>query len=461
MSVIVAAQFPTITIDGRKFSLIKKMFNYNRALVNIQSESADGIVPFWAYASFSEVGLWRLCVYDENQLFKGIDYAQSSLIHLDLQEFINRNLVNLPEVVLTEEQIVSECGCSTATAYNIKDQLTERCKANVIDIYDTIESHERAINIPVFQSIIKKHITCGQPLTMAQIANMSSIIETAYECADNLTKLYPHQFEFNNRKETGISKINVVGDVYRVSLIGKNISITDGQSKALNEWKSKLAKAEAEANPKKNEFNIFYYNSKISEILDSVKPLPNLELYFFAGRLENLSVESENVDAGLPSHIYRNLNMVCGKPLHIFPFLLTTADSTVNHLGIYTKYVEAGAFICKLFDYDEQCANDEGTIKCTPAYSYIGERYAKMYPYNQLIGKIQGQTVCVVPPPPLLKPTASHKNPVPRKKTISKFPVHQRKPATRSQTKRLQKQTGMDIVKGGKRQTKRNRRNRC
>jgi hypothetical protein len=58
---------------------------------------------FWVYQSNSELGLWRLCIFSDpinteisegkfTPFAKGVDYVQSTLIHLELQKFINTNI---------------------------------------------------------------------------------------------------------------------------------------------------------------------------------------------------------------------------------------------------------------------------------------------------------------------------------------------------------------------------------
>jgi hypothetical protein len=93
----------------------------------------------------------------------------------------------------------------------------------------------------------------------------------------------------------------------------------------------------------------------------------------------------------------KNISRICGKDMHIMPFFLTTEDSSINCYGTYTKYIPCGAFICKLFDYSNgyhrdggyiQCTLDEYTNNhCTSTYSYIGDRYDNIFPFNQWIKK--------------------------------------------------------------------------
>jgi hypothetical protein len=91
-----------------------------------------------------------------------------------------------------------------------------------------------------------------------------------------------------------------------------------------------------------------------------------------------------------------NVARICGKDIHIMPFFLTTEDSSINCFGTYNKYIPCGAFICKLFDYSDgyhkfgfkQCTSEEFSRNhCTPTYSYIGDRYDNIFPFNEWIDK--------------------------------------------------------------------------
>lgn len=85
---------------------------------------------------------------------------------------------------------------------------------------------------------------------------------------------------------------------------------------------------------------------------------------------------------------YEAIERVCDMKYHIMPIGLIPVETTINKLGLYTKYILAGAYICKLFDYYnyDQCDEDEKkTGICSDKYAYIGERYINVYPYNELI----------------------------------------------------------------------------
>jgi len=68
----------------------------------------------------------------------------------------------------------------------------------------------------------------------------------------------------------------------------------------------------------------------------------------------------------------------------LFGIALLQHDTTqLNKYGIYTKFITAGVFICKAFEYAIQC---RGTIskKCGNDYTFVGNRYDRIFPFNAI-----------------------------------------------------------------------------
>ena len=112
--------------------------------------------------------------------------------------------------------------------------------------------------------------------------------------------------------------------------------------------------------------------------LDGLQGQGTIELYFLICKL---------CDIG--GH-YEAIRRVCDMKYHIMPIALIPSGTTINKLGLYTNYIIAGAYICKLFDYYrgnyDQCDEiEKKTGICSDKYAYIGERYINVYPYNELI----------------------------------------------------------------------------
>ena len=79
--------------------------------------------------------------------------------------------------------------------------------------------------------------------------------------------------------------------------------------------------------------------------------------------------------------------LIKNRTIHSFPFLLTPITSEINAYGIYSQYIPAGLYICKLFDYaiPKQCTRLEISNKqCCERYAYIGNRYVTLFPISYL-----------------------------------------------------------------------------
>jgi hypothetical protein len=112
-----------------------------------------------------------------------------------------------------------------------------------------------------------------------------------------------------------------------------------------------------------------------------------------AAKLENIDTMNTNYESA-KQHI-------CDKTIHVFPFLLIPSDSGANQYGCYTSYIPCGIYICKLFDYHTlsthyQCTLEEiESKKCNDYYSYIGERYDHLFPFEEAL--ITYRNSCILP----------------------------------------------------------------
>ena len=103
-----------IIIGSYLFTLISYDFNdiEGRGSVKIKSNSIilDTFIEeiFFVYKSKSELGFWRLCHYTNYHLLKGdYDYVQQTFIHLELQNFIDNNILT-PNRTLTSKFLPSQ-----------------------------------------------------------------------------------------------------------------------------------------------------------------------------------------------------------------------------------------------------------------------------------------------------------------------------------------------------------------
>jgi len=339
-----------IEIDNIRFTLLlmtRLNENYQKLIkikVNVLNEPRETkIYPdFWIYQSNSELGLWRLCIFSDprrtrvvegifSPFGKGVDYVQSTLVHLELQTFINKNIHNIRFEGFDPEK--HKCICSER--FNGCDQPIPDDFDDEVPLIDMIINDDdiRPIYEEPFKSI-NDEITCG-------IVNPKK----------NINAILKH-FSINFKEQYNIVNITLVDNN---NFIFMNIIKSNGYIYSIE-----------------LERKIYLPDSKTNRIL----------LYVMITQLKTHNISE--------SEYSENITNICGKKFHIFPFLLTPLDSKINFYGIYDHYIPCGVFICKLFDYTYQCSEEEGSLyKCSHSYSYIGNRYYNLFPLQELVEHLQ------------------------------------------------------------------------
>jgi len=309
---------------------------------------------FWVYPSNSELGLWRLSANWENIKYKGsfvsleerqtrgqgdffyYDYVQQTCIFIELQIFINKHFDSLKKF-----SSASVTALTPSKPYNPSHVIS---RANNEKMFHTIDNRDRQIHLSPF-IILQQRLECGETETITPRKRTPS--EAIKEFSDRLrveyTLLYDNVEVIAPYDKTFQKTIQITGNIMKFPLKNK----TNGDI---------------------------------------------VLLYACIVKLESLSSSS----------VFRrsreNIDRITSKEYHIMPFFLTTADSSINCFGLYTKYIPCGAFICKLFDYSDGFHRDNGGYKqctleeyennhCTSTYSYIGDRYDNLFPFNEWIEK--------------------------------------------------------------------------
>jgi len=353
----------SIIINEIRFTLIKKT-EYNERYKNVvqissllleTEEEEEGEVQeetiFWVYQSNSELGLWRFCLQNTDtngidRFYKGTDYVQSTLIHLELQNFININLQNIPTVVMDISEKNKECFCDNLTTNSNPHCSTKQFVETINDEHRRI-THERPFS-ELNDLDRDGFLGCGSvPRGTPQhefdeyMSYFSKELEAEFNYEPE-NQLYEYHFNFENI-------IDINGHIYSIKL-----------------------------------------TRKIDESMDTHEVI----LYFLIVNLKKIN------NIRVVSKYSHNVATICGKPYHIFPFLLTTSAAYINYLGLYSNYIACGAYICKLFDYAEdeytQCTVEEiHNNRCTDIYSYIGHRYDNLFPLNIVLANLNKK--CPIP----------------------------------------------------------------
>jgi hypothetical protein len=336
-----------ININDTRFTLIEKtILSDGYIVVRIQSsnpitgENAD----FWVYRSNSELGFWRLCSSVEGnptRLYKGdpdefnYDYIQTTFIHLTLQFFINARFGAIPPIPYLNTKGI---------LYTLKNKIAYK---------DSILNHNL---FPYDNKKEKKIFVLSNPLT----SNYKAIVDSK----DRIIEESPFINLYNEAKcgeQLNITDLQEFSGVFQSQYtVNSDIPVPGGNYNYEFE----------EIMDVKGEINCI----TLSRNIPDAGQTNNIELYYLNARLCGLQNTSE---------FHENIEYVCSEDKHIMPFLLISVGTVINILGLYSKYILAGAYVCKLFDYAVQCSILENSRRqCTINYTHIGYRYSNLFPFT-------------------------------------------------------------------------------
>lgn len=348
----------SIVIDNIKFTLLQKSDYKDRYkdVVQIQSENkldSSDITKFWVYRSNSEIGFYRLCFTKEDHLFKGhLDYVQSTFIYIELQIFIISKLDIIPYIKFDNEtQKKANCFCP-----NINETSCDTALSIIEDKNRFITDEEPFAELYKLQTVIR----CGTIPYQANDSLVKKIINLFSKKLENTYELENFTLMKDNYNFVFENIIDITGGIYCINLKRKS------QNDSLQT----------------NYIKLYFVLANL---------MPTEKAY------ENLVPQNDAIELIKKRYnIYKNVINICNKDYHIIPILLTTKNALINKFGVYNKYIYAGIFICKLFDYtesestDSQCSRNEKKDKqCSLYYSYIGSRYDDLFPFEKVIKELQ------------------------------------------------------------------------
>lgn len=363
---------PEIVIDGIKFKLIAKLnrgqytiesnqyiMQYNA--VHIQSTTIDNVTrDIMCYPSNSELGMWRLAIVTKEKsklmFYKSNDYVQSTLIHFDLQKHINKHYSNLPNIDINDyicDDFVSKSG----SRYTRLMKVEIRRNNDGTYIHYLLPSSKGAKYNMDMTTVYFDYYMANR-ITASKICPF--ITDNVPKCGENKENLGLNKF-FNNIH-------NILSSAYTIE---DTVTLYENRS---------------------DRTVIQNYNNQFSDTI-------YLEGNIMSIDMNPVSNATTCGNKPLVLHYYEcNLFGVQGvdnAQTQYMPILLTTKDNKINEYGLNSIYIYAGAYICKLFDYDGQCNKDKQVIKCTDTYSFIGHRYRSIFPFSQL--SLQDNNIKVEP----------------------------------------------------------------
>lgn len=358
-----------ITLNGVTFRALNKWKQGNYIHLSFSSTDKKGeTLNLCAYKSRSEMGFWREFVLSEGltpayykgalipitkemglpihqypqngrSFITGIDYLQMTFIHLELQKYFNANLEKLKEVDTYWE---FKKYMDPWNPNNPKDRPRNDTEKEQYKFVKGIKSHindaYRQEQIEPFHSYAKDlHNRCGIAMNTrdSRLLKFSKSVQATFPSPEDPVLVYKdYKFLDNSPPDS----TTLTGDIYKIKL------------------GSVVIPAPVFWSPPPLSPTMFHQPMRNSH--------KDVILYFMK---YNLDVESTSGTAPLK---LKN---------KFIPILLTTTDN-ITPYGLYSKYILAGNYICKVFDYTKQCLNTN--LKCTSTYSYIGAIYDKVYPYN-------------------------------------------------------------------------------
>ena len=332
----------TCHIDDYYFKIICNT-NLDRRLgtfiISSEFEDFREYNKFIVYASQSELDFRRL-LYMENiasPLYKGkYDYVQQTLIDFRLQKFICQ----------AEQSYIVPLD----NFFSIMDHFNKIIDVPTLkDVKDTIDNPIRRLKIPPFNS--NKNL-CGQ----ANIKDDEcSIDEEAYR------KLIRELEEFSQKLE-GIFNIDTPNFLYRYKKFKNNEDylLIDIYSVNL------IDKSNEE-----NKFTLYFMIYDLC-IFNSVP------LYNDSSTDAELKYSFDNIHADS----YKQ-NKVCKYRNYYIPISIVPYNVKITKYGLPSQYIPTGNYTCKALDYTGQCSNYENNyIIGNTHYSFIGDRYNNLFPFN-------------------------------------------------------------------------------
>lgn len=358
------------------------------AIDSVKITDRGSVYRFVTYASGSELGIWRICsqmpmetrVFNDKFVYPDTipnytgDYAQSSLVHINLQKHINEHYDAITEVKADRLKDNEQPEGFTRYKHFSTTYKTSNisCK-ELIPTYDPAVFPPELINstreLKVYPfNLLEKTLECGVKATTQKFKEFSALVSTV--------------------------KDYYVLDPTSIQKVCNWTNTLDNSLTATGEIKMCIMNRTERPIPSE------------PTITTTAEP-PQVCLIFYEFKL------TECPGTNLSPH-RTNIRTLCStSETRYSPIALTTPENLneTNKFGAFVNYITAGYYICKPFDYDFQCPENVG-VPCTLVYNYIGDIYNSWYPFNEL------RRLSSPPKAPTLSPSMPPPPPIPVKQKI-------------------------------------------
>ena len=335
-------EIPSITINNITFTLVNS-YDYNGQLcVKITSTYLEEKKTFIAYKSHSGLPTcWRLgyihytTIQPVMGFEKGLNYAVTTMLAIDLQNYITNNIHNLNIITINNDYIgeyIDEINVlGEKNTQNIKSPMNLTLEDSIQDCEEFLKyvmnpelymflDKKRNINISHLKDDNSRP---GHGLHTEDLENISEILKNTYNVkVIDYKRAYNYTSNFVSDTTTYIMRITGIINC-------------------------------AEFIDKKNSENFYLYYTYVK-----IK--------------------------------YNGSTYTTIVPIIALPYKCKTSDY-INMYGIYLEYINLGAYVNKLIEYTSQIISKTNINYINSRYSYIGALWKDLYPFknnSELIEKI-------------------------------------------------------------------------
>jgi hypothetical protein len=337
----------------------KTTYQVDRIIVNIHSSEStnknllyddntidEKVNKFSVYLSRSNLGCFRLLYITYGHFAKGHeDYIQQTFIHLKLNDYINKCVPILSDV-----------------DYDYTDRS--------LNVYKYLQQNDTNFNMSknnIFNML-------NNSIFIQNLKNIKNHID------DNSRMIKKNPFiEYNQQIRCGHEKKEDKNTIIKILRDFSN-KLTDLYNYSENNFV-----CEHTVNNELDNYKIQFYKLNLNLKQKDYSNIDNIILYYC-----NVEIEKFN---GLITNSYIKTDR---KNFKLPVFL--TSDNKITKFGTFTNYILAGNYICKLFEYREQCKDQ----LCTFKYQLIGDRYDNIFPFNIIKEPIEPQKTLVIPVQPVI-----------------------------------------------------------
>ena len=207
------------------------------------------------------------------------------------------------------------------------EKIKSHAYINATKLYEHIHEKRRVIKKTPF--IENNKYVCGEDYKQSSYYEVNKDL-------NNFSELLKSLYDYNYSNNEPISKVNIndSDNVYDLEFYKVKLKLKDQEQEYIDD------------------IILYYCNAKITKFMENKFEEP----------------------------IYINLPV----------FLTTEEGDKITEFGTFNKYILAGNYICKVFDYSIQCSIDQPD-ECYGDYKLIGNRYNNIFPLLEIREQLELQ----------------------------------------------------------------------